>query len=169
MKIAALCVSTNSVYKDLGLDCYDKNRDTRTFTGNSPVIGHPPCRGYSAYTRHWAKPEPGEMDLALFVTERIATNGGVLEHPQHSRYVKRFIGSDKWKVITVHQSWFGYPTTKKTWLLMPGYYRVPELPFKLEQYGREKQIFENMSHNMRSHTTIDFAKWLINLVKINEI
>ena len=165
--ITALCVSPNSVYKQLGVECYDYKRNARTFIGKNPVIAHPPCRGYSAHMAHFAKPAPGEKDLALFCTEQIARNGGVLEHPAHSRFVRLFEGNPQWKICKLNQSWFGYPTKKKTWLLMPAHYSVPEFPFVLESYGKDKQIFEHMSAKRRSHTTVQFATWLITLVLSN--
>ena len=169
MKIAILCANERSIYHEIPtVEVYDRRRNARIFTGSQPVIAHPPCRSYSAFMSHWAKPEPGERDLALFCTERVACNGGVLEHPAHSRYLRRFVGSSEWKIEEVHQSWFGYPTTKRTWLLMPSTYTVPEVPFTLTQYGKERQLFENMSHSQRSATTYTFAKWLINLVTLNE-
>ena len=168
MNIAALCVSRNSIYKTIeGVDCYDKRRNVRSYTSKQPVICHPPCRGWSAFMSHWAKPEPGERDLALFCAEKVMVNGGVLEHPKHSKFIRLFEGNDKWQIKEVHQIWFGYPTTKKTWLLMPSGYQLPEIPFTLTQYGEDKRIFENMSHSQRSATTYTFAMWLINLVKLN--
>lgn len=169
MQIAALCVSHNSEYHKLGLDCYDIHKDTRTYIGTNPVIAHPPCRGYSAYMSHFSKPPPGEKDLALFCTEQIARYGGVLEHPAHSRFLKDygFMDSKSWKITTVHQSWFGYPTTKRTWLLTPATYVIPQPPFTLSSYGREKEIFESMSHRMRSHTTREFAEYLISIIRRN--
>lgn len=175
MNISVLCCSTNSVYKTLGLDCYDAKRCARNFTGYGPVIAHPPCRGYSAFMRHWAKPSPGEKDLALFCAERVACNGGVLEHPAHSRFFTRVCGiragetRGPFQCVELHQSWFGYPTTKRTWLLIPRNWIVPDFPFALLAYGKEKQLFENMSHRERSRTTPQFAMWLIDLVKLNSL
>lgn len=173
MDIAALCVNNYSVYKRLGLNCYDKNRDVRTFLGTEPVICHPPCRGWSAYMRHQAKPPAGEKDLALFCAERVLVNGGILEHPAHSRFMVDFLkikaGQEKgpFRCIEIHQSWFGYPMRKRTWLLMPATWSDIDIPFRLTQYGKEKQIFENMSQSARSMTTEQFAKWLIALIEHN--
>ena len=167
-KINALCVNKNSIYKSMGLECFDENRNVRTLNNSYPSICHPPCRGWSAHLSHWAKPPPGERDLALFCVEQISLNGGVLEHPANSKFLSLFKSSSKFKITTVHQSWFGYPTTKKTWLLTPGHYKIPELPFTLTQYGKEKSIFERMSKNQRSATTPLFAQWLVHLVKQNQ-
>lgn len=43
MKVAVLCVAPKSVYHSLkDVECYDINRDVRTFEGGMPVVGHPP-------------------------------------------------------------------------------------------------------------------------------
>lgn len=42
--LAVLFVRDQSIYKAMGLDCYDRRRDARTFAGAGPVIAHPPCR-----------------------------------------------------------------------------------------------------------------------------
>ena len=170
--IAVLCASANSIYHQIpGLEVFDHKRDARTFLGDAKIIAHPPCRGYSAFMRHWAKPVPGEKDLALFCTERICRNGGVLEHPKHSSYVKRFEKSTDWRILTIHQDDFGYPIKKATWLLMPAHYGIPDIPFELRppyRPGEQKRIFENMSQNQRHRTTMQFAQWLIKLVAQND-
>lgn len=169
-KIAVLCAARDSVYKSFNnLEVYDQAKNARTFTGNQPIIAHPPCRGYSAFMRHWAKPAPGEKDLALYCTEKLLTNGGVLEHPAHSIYLKRFIKDKRFKITEIHQSWFEYPVTKKTWLLTPKHYKIPDIPFNLiNPLQNQRKIFENMSHTQRHYTTINLATWLINLVEINQ-
>ena len=84
--VSVLCASRNSVYKTLdAVDVYDATRDARTFPGNTPIIAHPPCRSWSAFCRHQAKPEPGEAELGLWCAEQLRKCGGVLEQPAHSR------------------------------------------------------------------------------------
>ena len=75
--VAALCVAPNSVYKTMpGVDAYDKARDVRQFAGGMPVVAHPPCRAWSAYTAHQAKPEPGEKELGLLCADWLKREGG---------------------------------------------------------------------------------------------
>lgn len=173
--VSALCVSSNSVYKTIpGVDCYDQERDARSASMEMPVICHPPCRGWSAYMRHFAKPPIGEKDLAYLCAERVATTGGVMEHPAHSRFYTEVLGmvageeKGVFKLVEVSQSWFGYPTRKRTWLLLPREWVLPPFPFSLTQYGKEREIFENMSHADRSRTTLEFAKFLIEAVVMNQ-
>lgn len=170
MNITALCVTSNSVYKLLGLDCYDKYRDCRTFYGKNPVICHPPCRGWTRFGKAMnAKPLPGEKDLAYFCLERVIINGGLLEHPFESDFAKHAIKLPSLQHIIIYQEWFGYFCPKKTILLMPKDYSIPELPFNLiprvSTYRRKK----DWANNIRHDTCHNLAKWLINLVQINEI
>lgn len=169
MKITVLCTSKNSIYKTLGLDCYDIKRNARSYTGNTPIIAHPPCRGYSTFLRHRAKPAPGEKDLALYCAERIILHGGILEHPAHSEFIKLFRFDQRFKITEIQQNWFGYPTAKRTWLLTPGYYKIPNPPFRLLAHEPPTIKIENMSHNQRSETTLLFAQYLIQTIKLNHL
>ena len=46
-----LFVAPNSIYKELGCDCYDAGRDARTYTGSAPVVAHPPCQLWGKLAR----------------------------------------------------------------------------------------------------------------------
>jgi len=172
--IAALCVAANTPYRTMpGVECYDKRRDARSFNGGMPIICHPPCRAWSAFLRHQAKPDPGESELGLFCAERLRECGGVLEHPAYSRLfdaaklprpLER--SSDLW-TIAVWQSWWGYPMRKGTWLCFS---RVDparvEVPYRmLNDRGADRIIFKGMSRTQRAQTTPAFADWLVNLAR----
>ena len=170
MKIAALCVSPNSIYKQIeGIDCYDLSRDARTFTKNIPVIAHPPCRGWTTFGINMgSKPIPGEKDLAYFCIEKVLNNGGVLEHPYLSNFSKLFISDKRLKTIIVDQSWWGYTVRKRTRLLVPNYYTIPEFPFDLLPVeNRQGYKFELMPKWYKQHTVKPFAEWLIHLIEVN--
>lgn len=178
--VAILGANKNSIYKQLqNVEVYDECRDLRNYDGPWPVVAHPPCRGYSAFMRHWAKPKPGEKGLALFCIQRIKDYGGVLEHPAHSRLFTEVLGirpgqpDGTFQCVEINQSWFGYPTKKRTWLLMPKNYVLPQMPFILEASGgitessSDRRIFENMSQSQRSRTTKSLAKYLLKIVRLN--
>jgi hypothetical protein len=132
MPVAILCAARNSIYKEFqGVEVFDIDRDARRFMGGMPVVCHPPCRAWSAYCAHQAKPLPGEKDLGPYCVERLKEVGGVLEHPAHSRLWKH-LGLPKpgepakdglWS-IAVQQAWWGDSRTKNTWLLFSGVNRV---------------------------------------------
>jgi len=85
--VSVLFVRARSAYKSItsidGLEIYDKRRDARTFDYSGPVVAHPPCRAWGSL-RHFAKPEPGERELAIFALDAVRRCGGVLEHPARS-------------------------------------------------------------------------------------
>ena len=75
--IEVLCAARRSVYHSLpGVEVYDSKRDARSFPGGIPVVGHPPCRGWSAYCAHQAKLEPGERELGIWVAGQVKQWGG---------------------------------------------------------------------------------------------
>lgn len=189
MKCAALFVMGDSYYKTIeGVDCFDLERDALTFTGACPVVAHPPCRAWSRL-RHFAKPRPGERDLAFFALDRVRSNGGVLEHPS---------GSELWKVaglprpgtlardsfggwtLPVSQKWWGHRCEKRTWLYIcgidPG--ALPVMPFVLGEAertcglwsGRDRSIArKEVGKHERMASPPAFADWLVDLVARCEV
>mgnify|MGYP003493093766 FL=1 len=178
--VAALCVARNSIYKSIdGVDCYDIDRDVRTFSGGCQVVAHPPCRSWSAYTAHQAKPIPGEKELGPLCVDILRRNGGVLEHPAHSRLFDatgmprpgRRIGD--LMTIAVSQAWWGYPMLKMTWLCFCGVdLRDLEIPF-VEHDSRsgvgDRRRQQLMSKHQRSATTPACAWWLVNAARKSEM
>lgn len=176
MPVAVLCVARNSIYKHLsGLECYDIDRDVRTFCGGMPIVAHPPCRAWSAYCAHQAKPEPGEKELGPLCVEWLKQCGGVLEHPAHSR-LWNHCGLPKpgepaknglWS-IAVQQSWWGDSRTKNTWLLLSGVSRVavPMAPHDAEGDRRRWQV---MSKHQRAASVPAFARWLIEVARASSV
>lgn len=168
--VAILCAAPNSVYHQIpGVDVYDRKRDARTFAGGMPVVAHPPCRAWSAYCRHQAKPEPGEKELALWCCDQLREWGGVLEQPAHSHLfaaaglpVPPERRSDLFS-IEVWQSWWGYTTRKRTWLAISKVDpRCVELPYALTPPG-DRQRWNKLSKHKRAATCRAFAEWLIGL------
>lgn len=166
--ISVLCVNRNSHYKSIpGLDCYDLDRDCRTFPGGNPIICHPPCRHWSAFTRHQATGCPSEKELAWFCFDMLLQYGGILEHPAFSHFLRRFWPGEV-KIIEVHQSWWGFPMRKRTWLMMPSSWNY-ELPFDLlpDMNYSQSKVFSNLTTSQRSATTPSLAKFLIETVRLN--
>jgi len=171
--VAVLCCAKNSVYKKIpGIDCYDISRDCRTFTGSYPVIAHPPCRSWSAFTSHQAKPLPGEKELGLWCADKLKENGGVLEHPGHSRLFaaaglpRPGCKNGELETIAVWQAWWGYPMKKNTWLCFskidPNCLQVP---FRLHDQGRDRRRQQLMSKHQRAATCMEFALWLVDAAR----
>lgn len=161
--IAVLCAAPNSIYKSLeGVDVYDETRDVRTFDGSKPIVAHPPCRAWSAYCRHQAKPKPGERDLAPYCVDWLAKCGGILEHPAHSTLWAMLglprpgvgVVNGMWS-MEVNQSWWGDTRIKKTWLLICGIRpsELPAVPFR----------------HQRAATVPAFAEWLVEVARRSSV
>ena len=172
--IAVLCAAKNSIYKQLeGVDVYDIARDARTFQGGVPIVAHPPCRAWSAFCRHQAKPAIGERDLAPYCVDWLAKCGGVLEHPAHSTLWATLglprpgagIVNGMWS-MWVQQNWWGDSRTKNTWLLFSGISKTDiELPFQLHNPSGDRRRWQLMSKSQRAATSPAFAMWLVDLAK----
>lgn len=185
--IPVLFARLDSVYKQLGCDVYDINRDARSYTGSNAVIAHPPCRAWGRL-RGMANPRPDEKDLAVFAVDKVRTNGGVLEHPESSslwahcdlpRPCPDKIAIDQYGGFTfaIAQSWFGHKARKNTWLYIVGIApaQLPAFPIVLgeAQYvvttgRRTKPWKKEITKAEREHTPDQLARWLIELVQIIE-
>lgn len=170
--VAALCVAPNSGYKGMPLvDCYDKARDVRSFAGGMPVVAHPPCRTWSAYTAHQAKAPPGEKELWLLCAEWLRCEGGVLEHPAHSRLFEAarlpMPGQRLGDLYTmlVWQAWWGYPMRKATWLCFSRVdvreLALPYRPHDSRSGEGDRRRQQVMSKHQRAATVPSFASWLV--------
>lgn len=184
MSVTVLYTRKDSIYKSLGCDCYDIDRDARNFNGNQPVIAHPPCRAWGRL-RKFAKPRPDEKLLAITAVNIIRTNGGVLEHPSFSTlWAERClprpgqIADDGSFSIDVNQYWFGHKAEKRTWLYIKGIRPVDVPAYPLNFNAIEYVVKPNrytksrckkiISVKEREATPELFAKWLIELAsKIN--
>lgn len=172
--VAVLCVAPKSIYHTLaGVEVYDPRRDVRTFAGGMPVVAHPPCRSWSAYCAHQAKPLPGEKELGPLCVEWLRKCGGVLEHPAHSRLFAH-CGLPKpgesrgglW-TVEVWQAWWGYPMRKQTWLCFSGVdVRAVQFPFALHAAGNDRRCEQMMSKQQRSATHPALAQWLVDAARL---
>src|SRR6185437_10212508 len=126
MPIAALYVRKDSVYKDLGCDCWDADRDARLYPGPMPVVAHPTCRAWGRL-RQFSKPRPDEKELAIKAVRQVREWGGALEHPATSSLWKEMPlpmpgEIDMWGgfTICVDQFWWGHKAQKRTFLYICG-------------------------------------------------
>ncbi len=186
--VAVLFARSDSIYKKIpGCDVYDMARDARTYRGNAPIVGHPPCRAWGRL-RHFAKPRDDEKGLAIWCVEMIRINGGVLEHPFASSLWKELNlpwpgrGRDKFGGFTVdlNQSWFGHKADKRTWLYVVGCNPadMPDMPFKIgegthcvstskrnDSFGNKIKDRPELSKADRERTPEAFALWLIEVAR----
>ncbi|WP_051144419.1 hypothetical protein [Nevskia ramosa] len=183
--MAVLFARRDSFYKALpGCDVYDEDRNALTWSGGSPLIAHPPCRAWGGLS-HFAKPVPGEKELALWAVDQIRLWGGALEHPVASRLwpakelpapgqVDRFGG---W-TLAVDQDWWGHRAQKRTKLYIVGVdpRDVPLMPFKIVEPSHvvspssrirvgHPSYRPQLRKSEREHTPPDFARWLVDLVR----
>ncbi len=168
-----LYADSRGVYARLGCDVYGVERDARTYSGDHPVVAHPPCQMWGQL-RHLAKRPDEERDLAFHALSVVRSVGGVLEHPRGSHLwpvaglplpgagFDRFNG---WS-LCLDQSWFGHRARKRTLLyivgIVPG--SVDAIPLSL---SRAERTVESMSSKSgeREATPVLFAQWLLSLAR----
>ncbi|MBT3041996.1 MAG: hypothetical protein KME67_03970 [Candidatus Thiodiazotropha sp. (ex Codakia orbicularis)] len=178
-KVAVLFARSDSNYKEISdCDVYDIERDATTYAGGMPVIAHPPCRAWGRL-RHFAKPRPGEKELAFFAVEQVRRNGGVLEHPAYSTLwdaagLPKPGESDEWGFTEhVNQFWWGHKALKPTWLYICGVDRsklpAHNLVLGEPQYviasSKKKTWKKSLTKSLREHTPPEFCRYLLNIAK----
>ena len=177
--VAVLCAQPGSVYFNIpGCKVYTHRENAWTFRGGMPVIAHPPCRTWSRYCAHQAKPAIYERELGLFAAEQVKKCGGILEQPAGSGLFEAagipeppaHLYLERWIVISIWQAWWNYPMRKATWLFIVG---VPlnkiQIPFRLHAAGRDKRTWQLMPKAQRSATTLEFGKWLVDLASQSKV
>jgi len=173
--IPILFTQPNSIYLSRpNTDCWDAARDARRWPGGAAFVAHPPCRSWSKL-RAFAKPLPGERDLAIWAIHKARMWGGVVEHPEGSALWKEMQlpkgqERDQWGGWTpkLDQHQFGHRARKRTWLYIvgvepseiPPYPLVWELPTKYVTWTHNRP---GLSKRERSATPVAFAHWLIEL------
>jgi hypothetical protein len=184
--VAILCCSRSTLYKGLeNVDLYDEDRDARTFKGGTPIVAHPPCRRWTTYGlnmmgvgNHKIIPKDqiqAERDLGVWCALQVKKYGGILEQPANSQLWhaanlpvpnSRENRPDSFS-ICVHQSRWGLPTHKKTWLYFRGIDRslIVLPPRQAVLPGDSKRIWVGDLKHLRSLTTESFAQWLVDLAR----
>jgi hypothetical protein len=155
-KVAALFVDPMGVYPELlgAENCWDEQRDARTYAGPDPVVAHPPCNRWCAMARvnqkRWGFQVGADGGIFASALTSLYDCGGVLEHPANSlawpayglprpRGVGWSGGNGVW-VCEVWQSAYGHPCHKRTWLLYVGPSRPAELDWRRDKSLATHQV-----------------------------
>jgi hypothetical protein len=192
--IAALYVSPDGYYTNRpDVDPWDEARDARGYTGQHPVVAHPPCQlwvnfaavNWTRYGRQRPAWYAGGDDGGCFAHAlwSVLTFGGVLEHPAGSHawaahelarpsgvgwsvHSTRF--GERYWVCEVWQSAYGHRARKRTWLLYSGANPPAELNWSREavhthQVGWFDRNRPTVSKREANATPAAFAEALIQL------
>ena len=178
--IAVLFARPDSIYKQIpDCDVWDKDRNALNWPGSMPVVAHPPCRAWGQL-QHFAKPELGERELAIWAVEQIRRWGGVLEHPFGSRLwaecglpVRNQSDIYGGWTLGVLQYWWGHRAAKATRLYIVGCSpsHLPSLPFVLGDAPCVVQTRKRIDHRPhlrkpeREHTPEKFAHWMVEVAR----
>ena len=180
--VTALCVRSDSIYKTLGVNCYDATRDCRNYHGPNPVIAHPPCGRWGKLKR-MSQATDEEKSIGPWAVAQVRSFGGVLEHPAYSTLWKaaglpRPGKTDSYGGYTldIDQYWWGHRAQKRTWLYVCGCNprNVPAIPIKL---GTAPRVITNrpglksgqpgyrkkVTKRERDATPPELAQWLVEL------
>lgn len=173
-QVAALFVEYGGNYFVDGVEAWAKpTKDARDYSGELPVIAHPPCNRWSIGGSQDGMDE-GCFESALANVRRC---GGVLEQPAKSKAFKVYglgtpmvgvgwMPSDDGRGYITHvcQFYYGHKAVKPTWL----YYVGNQPPFGLIRgMPRNGEAITDCQHmsgsEERSRTPIGFRDTLIRL------
>ena len=181
--VSVLFTEKKSVYDTIdGIEVYNKERNALTFDGRGPIVAHPPCRAWGRL-RAFAKPEPGEKELAIWAVSQVRQHGGVVEHPESSALWAELdlpFGLDRDEyggfTLSVDQFWWGHRARKRSWFYICGIEpsEIPAYPIRFDAIThtvsttmrRKRDWFTpkpSISRKERSATPIALAEWLIEL------
>jgi len=177
--VTALFVRSDSIYKRLGVDSYDQERDARNYPGRGPIIAHPPCKSWGRL-RHLATVSPDQHELARLAVAMVRQYGGVLEHPSGSKLwedQKLPLGPELDQyggfTLSVNQFWWGHKAQKRSLLYFVGCNPVDLLasPIRFDAVlytVAQRTTSNNSTYKLkeiskadRERTPINFARWLI--------
>lgn len=170
--VSALYVARNSIYKQLGLDSWDIDRDARAFAGPGPVIAHPPCGHWGRYAHSCRLPG---KDCGPIAMEQVRKYGGVLEHPTSSRLFE-YCGTPRepgqydlygGMIIRLNQCDWGHEAEKSTCLYVVGLTSPPRLT-PCRPSARRRPC-ERLTSGARSRTPLPFALLLLCLASQVEV
>lgn len=139
--VAALYVDPRGPYPSMpGVECWDEQRDARTYAGPHPVVAHPPCQRWGRMAKfcqaRWGLKVGEDGGLFAHALAAVRRWGGVLEHPAFSyawaahdlvrpaRAAWQRTLEGEW-VCSVAQVAYGHRADKNTWLLFAGREPLP--------------------------------------------
>lgn len=184
MKIAALFVDEMGVYSGLpDVDVWGISRDARLYTGEMPVVAHPPCDRWhqlsAVNAKRWGyriNHDDGCFASALASVRRW---GGVLEHPAETRAFRFHRipepARGAWQMTLdgdwtteVDQAAYGHRARKRTWLLVSGV-KPPDLDWRrtpgTHQIGYFDQARPQLPQVERAATPAAFRNLLISIAR----
>ena len=164
--VAALFVHPRGPYSGRpDVDAWTAARDARRYSGPWPVVAHPPCARWSAYTffaRGGVKQDKQIGDdggCFAAALRAVRTWGGVLEHPRYSRAWPAFgiqrpprgggwqrLGCGGW-TCEVWQGRYGGKVPKPTWLYYYG--ARPPAPLDWKVATKREAVFTTFYRNDR--------------------
>lgn len=135
-RVAALYVDGKGIYSRMpDVDVWDEARDARLYTGNDPVVAHPPCQRWGRYARGGPNPRARRREIGddggcfASALANVRRCGGVLEHPAASHAwaahgLARPPHRGGWVMADMHDGWtchveqghYGHSARKATWL-----------------------------------------------------
>ena len=179
--ISVLFARRDSVYKSLtGVDVWDADRDALKWPGGTPIVAHPPCRAWGRL-RHFARPRPGERELALWAVCMVRVWGGVIEHPASSLLWPTAAlpepgQRDGWGgwTLAAPQMWWGHRAEKATRFYVVGCEPkdMPPVPLVMGEathviQSRKRHDYRpHVAKAEREHTPLALATWLVELARI---
>lgn len=175
--VTVLCTCKGSHYQTLhGVECYDENRDARTWTGGTVIVAHPPCAQWGRL-RGLAKVNEDVKALGPLAVRLVRENGGVLEHPAGSTLwpacgLPTPGARDEWGGFTldVDQVIWGHKAQKRTWLYVCGCQpeELPPIPapgavptHRVTSSAKTFHHLPELSKHLRDLTPPRLAAWLV--------
>lgn len=181
---SALFVRADSIYKEMGLDSWDADRDATQWPGGNPVIAHPPCRTWSMLSTCVTRARPREKELAPWAVSQVQRWGGVLEHPAGSKLFAHcglpepdgFPDEYGGIVLLVDQWHWGHRAKKPTKLYIVGAGEIPAQPRRDGQPTHcvtqghgvrvgDPAFLPRIPDWEREATPKDFARWLVEIAE----
>lgn len=157
--ISVLCTHAKSNYKSIpGLDLWPDPRNAYNFSGDNPVIAHPPCAQWSRM-KNFARINKEEKDLAVFCWEKVLQNGGIFEHPAGSSFFN-YVAADRKNMLSVNQSWWGFPCTKRTYLY---FHRCSAIAVPLS-FDCVTKTVNQLHSSKRSIMPLSFCTYLVSCI-----